>query len=157
MLSQSTVDRLKTEYETARQRTDTRFPGSFAVGPARYPVERHNKAHARVRRLYEEWQEAKNRLERSIAHAEDMKQKAEFTDAIAGDFITSLKPGDEVLIRWTNCGYQHEGTARVRKINARTIVCELIKDIPGKHGGYKAGQYWPMPKIGTPGNCILPA
>lgn len=64
------------------------------------------------------------------------------------NFEKNLKPGDSVTICWTNCGSAYAASAKVTKINAKSIVAELTHSVQtGRQSDYPAGQKIRVPNI----------
>lgn len=58
-------------------------------------------------------------------------------------FERSLKPGDEVLARWTSSGGGYRGRSRVVKINEKSFRVELLEQV----SGYPLGHLLTIPKF----------
>ena len=63
------------------------------------------------------------------------------------EFNRNLKFGDKVLARWTNCGYQMQGTGVVTKINAKSARVVLSESVPMGEWTYPVGQEIRLPII----------
>lgn len=72
------------------------------------------------------------------------------------DFESSLKVGDEVQARWTNCGNVYRARARVAKVNGGSIRIALVEP----PAGYPVGQSFPIQRWGdrkwTENNRVAP-
>jgi hypothetical protein len=144
----SYADKLKESYERRRASAEARFPGSVIAGPARYPVARHEKAWAGVRKAHDEWQKQANKERRSAEHAAAMESNRQQTDEIAAamGIDADWNIGDRARLYWTNCGNRYTAIVEVVKLNARTVKIKLADDVPE---GYPVGQSWAVAKIGT--------
>jgi len=134
-------------YKARRERIEARFPGSVVAGPARYPVERHNKAWASVDKAYTAYIQQKEREEASQRHQAKMDRIAQETTAMLNATNSPLAAaaiGSKARLFWTNCGSAYSAVVKVVKINARTFVIELVDDVPA---GYEKGQRWPIDKL----------
>lgn len=72
-------------------------------------------------------------------------------------FEQTLKAGDAVTVRWTNCFCQYEASAVVVRVNRSSIRVELTE----APGGYRIGQQIVSPSMldyrrYTVNNCVLP-
>lgn len=58
-------------------------------------------------------------------------------------FENGLKVGDECIACWTNSGHFYQTTARVRKVNEKSFVVEILASLDG----YPAGHPIHAPRI----------
>ena len=76
-----------------------------------------------------------------------------------------IEIGSNVIVRWTSSGYDFHTTARVTKLNRKSICVCLTDGVPGTNPGfewdYPAGQTIRVPRIDTPewswNNGVFPA
>lgn len=74
--------------------------------------------------------------------------KERIREALAHE--ATLKPEDECVARWTNCGSYHEGRVKVVRVNEKSVLVELMENAPTrldpKHG-YPKGHRLSIPRF----------
>lgn len=69
----------------------------------------------------------------------------------------NITEGQRVTVRWTNNFYQLQGTGRIVKVNAKSVLVELEADVRADELTWKAGQVLRMPRYNhTVGNGFDP-
>lgn len=78
------------------------------------------------------------------------------------EWVATLKLGDEIILRWTNCGGFYSAKAIISKINKKSIIGKLKKELKASNGVYPEGNAIKVPRPSwsnvdwTWNNCPMP-